>query len=463
MESKKDIGKLFRENLEQLDYTPSTKVWEQIELDLEEEKKKRRFFIWFFFATLIICGLVIGLSYTFSDENSFMDKVVKESSVLNEKTTKNNNTIVVEEENNESSNSKNSIKNTGSSAKKDKVASKNNPRIGNKNKPTQNSALASTSFKEKRKKKNSNAALWKNSFKKGQQNSDKFIADVKKTTSKETLLTSESPTNTIKNSTTEAIEIRTTIDSLIASATNKKINKKEKDSLAVKDTIADVQEKSKEYEIIIAPYYGLNYNGYFGDFNSISNNQILEKNGGMRSTYGVLARWMFSNKLGIQLGVGKINSRYFSTVEKTGNSFINNQNVATDIPVNELNGIFVNETKVKFTYESSYIEVPLEAYYVLRDKKLGFATSFGISLLFADENTVFAESENVQKMKIGKLETTAPSSFTANAKVYLFYKITPSLQLDLYPSFQYQIMGNTDSSNYSSYFISVRTGFSYKL
>ena len=479
MESKKDIGKLFRENLEQLDYTPSTKVWEQIELDLEEKKKKRRFFIWFFFATLTICSLVIGLGYTFSDKNSIINRDVKENSISNEKTNKNNNAIVTKEKNIENHDSKNAVKNTVSNttkadkqnnktilninAKKDKVASKNNLQIGNKNKSNQNSTLASTSLKVERKKKNNNAVLLKNSFKKSQKNSNKFIADAKKTASKETLHNSETPTNTTKNSITEIKEKLTTIDSIIASTTNKKINKKTKDSLAVNDTIADVQEKSKEYKIIIAPYYGLNYNGYFGDFNAISNNAILEKKSEMRSIFGIMARWMFSNKLGFQIGMGKINSRYFSTIEKNNYSFINTQNVSTELPITELNGIFANATKVKFTYESTYIEVPLEAYYVLRDKKIGLATSLGISLLFSGKNTIFAQSEGIAKINIGTLITNKSDGVTANAKLYLFYKITPSLQLDIYPSFQYQIMGNTNSSNYSSYFFSVRTGFSYKL
>ena len=482
MESKKDIGKLFRENLEQLDYTPSAKVWEQIELDLEKKKKKRRFFIWFFFATIITSSLLIGLGYTFSDGNPFTNKEVKENSVSNGKTSKTNTAVVAEEGNNESSDSKKATEKTNSNttevdkqngenilntnAKKSKTASKNNSKISNRNKSNSNSSVASTVGKNKRerKNKNSNSALSGNSFKKGQTSSDKSIAEVQKTSSKETSLQSETPIN--NNTTILNTEKSIRIDSLIAATNDKKKiekkNIKEKDSLKIKDSLTEDKEKPKEYEIVVAPYYGMNYNGYFGDFNSISNNTILEKKGDMRSAYGVLVRWMFGNKLGIQIGAGKINNRYFSTVEKNGNVFINTQNVDTDKPIAELNGIFASSTKVKFTYESSYIEVPLEAYYVLRDKKLGLATSFGISMLFGGKNSVFAESENVEKMKIGKLNTNSPTSATANAKLYLFYKITPSLQLDLYPTFQYQIIGNTDS-NYSSYFFSVRTGFSYKL
>ena len=309
------------------------------------------------------------------------------------------------------------------------------------------------------------ASLTNNSLVKHSEKSGKPISESQKMSSKETLIGLETRTNTTKNSTIEDLKKRTPVDSLIASTTDKKIkekDKKEEESLVAKDSIAEIQEKSKKYEIVIAPYYGINYGGYFGNFNAISENPIIENKAASRDTYGILARWMFDERFGFQLGVGKINSRYFTTIEKTDYPFINTQNVDTEIPISELNGIFANETKVKFTYESSYIEVPIEFYYILKDRKFGAAASLGFSLLFEDKNSIFAESDNVQKLKIGTLTTNQPTSITGNAKLYLFYKITPALNIELYPSFQYQFMGSKNASDYTGYFFSVRTGLSYK-
>ncbi|MES2748556.1 MAG: hypothetical protein V4648_09250 [Bacteroidota bacterium] len=472
MESKRDIGKLFRDNLEQLDYAPTQKVWEQIELDLGKKKKKRRFFLWFFFSCIVTGVIIGGFLYNVSNGNSFTHKEANGNSILNKEDGKSNSAIIAEENNTNSSSEKATVssvsdenkseksKNKNETSKKEKNNTdvvKNNSQKRYKNKAYSNPVNQPITYKKKKTSKKINAFSETQSFAEKRKKSDKLNNETEKQNSNETTLVSD----TNKNNAIKEIEKSISVDSLIAATNNKKApkrDKKPKDSLAVTDTIAE----TKTREIIVAPYYGINYGSYFGDFNAISNNTVLEEKAEMKDTYGVLVRWMFDNKLGIQIGVGKINSSYFSTIEKTGYSFINTQNVATDIPIDNLNGIFANETKVKFTYNSSYFEVPFEAYYIVMDKKFGIAASLGISWLFAGKNSVFAESENVEKMKIGTLKTTSSSSMTTNAKLYLFYKITPSLQLDLYPTFQYQIMGNTDSSNYSNYYFSVRTGLSYK-
>lgn len=66
MENKKDIGKLFKDNLSQLDYSPSEMVWDKIETDLKKDKKKRRFFFWFFLSSILIIGTSCYSYYYFN-------------------------------------------------------------------------------------------------------------------------------------------------------------------------------------------------------------------------------------------------------------------------------------------------------------------------------------------------------------------------------------------------------------
>lgn len=494
MESKKNIGNLFRENLEQLDYTPSTKVWEQIELDLEKKKRKRRIFFWFFFA-IILTGIVLSGGYMLVNDNS-SSKEVKETISLTEKSKENlnatevqqnhsstgklidNSTIGNENKNTQNNSSKNSISvrnsKTTSEDHKNDLNSMNqkssfNPKIGQRknalNKKQTDSKIGTVaSRKNQSSKKQSQIVSTSSSKDRSKPNQSNFIATV--ISSNEVTSNQANKASLEKNSTIEKATKQTPIDSLLATANEvEKVNRKKtkpKDSIPLEKTETTTKEKEKEYEIVVAPYYGLNHGGYFGDFNALSNNRVLDEKIETSATYGVLLRWMFGDKLGIQTGIGKINNSYTATVEKTGAQFINTQTVATDQPISNLNTIFSNETKVKFTYESSFLEVPFEAYYVVRNKKLGLATSFGISMLFGNKNTVYAASETIQSMKIGTLSSISPTSATLNAKMNLFYKISPSLQVDLYPTFQYQIMGNTNSSDYSSYFLSIRTGLSYK-
>lgn len=217
------------------------------------------------------------------------------------------------------------------------------------------------------------------------------------------------------------------------------------------------------YEITVAPYYGYNYTGNFGNGNFINDSKTSKKTSEFNSSYGVLIRIMGSSKMGMQVGVGFINSVYSTDFTKESNSFINENDLSLSIPLADINELFPNQSKVTSRQETTFIEVPLEGYYILSDKKFGLATSFGISFLKLQKNGVFFESESTERMKIGKLENISPFSSSVNAKFHLFYKIAPKLYFDLYPSFQYQFMGYKGVSNYHPYFFSIKTGLSYKL
>lgn len=86
MENKKDIGKLFKDNLSQLDYSPSEMVWDKIETDLKKDKKKRRFFFWFFLSSILIIGTTC---YSYYYLNSIQEQKNIEKSHTN--TTRNQN------------------------------------------------------------------------------------------------------------------------------------------------------------------------------------------------------------------------------------------------------------------------------------------------------------------------------------------------------------------------------------
>ena len=46
MDSKKEIGKIFKENLKDLDISPTSKVWEDLETSLDNNKSKNKRFLW---------------------------------------------------------------------------------------------------------------------------------------------------------------------------------------------------------------------------------------------------------------------------------------------------------------------------------------------------------------------------------------------------------------------------------
>jgi hypothetical protein len=216
--------------------------------------------------------------------------------------------------------------------------------------------------------------------------------------------------------------------------------------------------------VIIAPYYGFVSLGNFGKGNTLSNNySILDQGSKTTTSFGILVRWMGTERLGIQTGIGLINSNHFTKISKSDTHFINTRTIDLNTSVETINSLFVNENQVQFTEENSFIEVPIEAYYIISNKKFGLATSFGISLFILNKNEIYLESDFVTKFKIGNSKNVAQQSFSANAKLNLFYKLSKRVQFDLYPELQYQIMSYKDTSNYFPYYLSLKAGISYKL
>ena len=63
MENNKDIGKAFREKLDQLDKMPSDKLWSTIEKDLPSNKKRKILLFWMFSSVVITSLLLSGLFF----------------------------------------------------------------------------------------------------------------------------------------------------------------------------------------------------------------------------------------------------------------------------------------------------------------------------------------------------------------------------------------------------------------
>ena len=242
-----------------------------------------------------------------------------------------------------------------------------------------------------------------------------------------------------------------TKDTLAIAATSKKKNKKlepkkEKDS-------TEVKPKEKINSFIFSPYYGTGLflkNHVKGNFNS--NNLVTSKN----EQYGVIFRWMTSQHYGIQIGIGYINTSTQTEIEKT------NSNTLVINDVNNNSGvIFPSTNKLMMHHNLSMYEIPLEFYYKLSDKKIGFALSSGISHTTIKSNSVSIDTAE-ETIKIGTLESLTKSNFTANLKFYSYYKFSDKLQFEVYPSFQYQFLITIKSKELNSTIFSFRAGIAYK-
>lgn len=479
MDTKKDIGQFFKDNLNQMDFTPDNDGWNKIEEELDQKKKKRRAFFW-----LLLTAFLVGSTFTLllvfstnlmnsdcknqinsnatqnnSKTSSSSDLNIENSKSNNQNFTNNSKNNIVNStqestpainnqknnnlENNELKNESisnlnkvdNKFKNNNSNSTK-----KNFTNVTNKFRSNSNSKILAQRSIKKSKKKNNNSINEISTIKDLNDSSTKYIAA-------NNLTQNESKIDTVNT----IIALRETKDTLAIATTSKKKNKKlepkkEKDS-------TEVKPKEKTNSLIISSYYGTNLvpkNQVKGNFNS--DNLVASKN----EQYGVIFRWMKSQYYGLQIGIGYINTSTQTEIEKT------NSNTLVFNDVNNNSSVtFPSTNKLMMHHNLSMYEIPLEFYYKLSDKKIGFALSSGISHTIIKDNSVSIDTAD-ETIKIGSLESLNKSNFTANLKFYSHYRFSDKLQFEVYPSFQYQFLNTVKSKELNSIIFSIRAGIAYK-
>ncbi|MHA3787695.1 hypothetical protein ACX0HA_05740 [Flavobacterium hauense] len=116
-----------------------------------------------------------------------------------------------------------------------------------------------------------------------------------------------------------------------------------------------------------------------------------------------------------------------------------------------------HQAVINIDRELSYVEIPLEVNYNLFDRRFGFNIFGGGSMLLLNKNEVTAYNEK-GKMHLGEWNAAAKTSFTGTLGLGLYYKFTPSLQLNAEPVFNYYFDTYKDSKPYS---FTLRLGLQY--
>jgi hypothetical protein len=109
-----------------------------------------------------------------------------------------------------------------------------------------------------------------------------------------------------------------------------------------------------------------------------------------------------------------------------------------------------------------YIEIPLEAIYVLSDKRLGVEVIGGVSTLVLNNNEVFLESNGL-RTNLGTSNALNDVSFTTNIGVGLNYKVTEKVKINIEPSLKYQLNAyNNSVGDFKPYYVGLYTGVNYR-
>ena len=260
---------------------------------------------------------------------------------------------------------------------------------------------------------------------------------------------------------------------------------------AIENAIAqaeDINEKEKETEKLnrwsVSPNVAPVYYSSLGEGSSIDEQFVSNsKESEINMSYGVTGSYAINDKLKIRAGINRVDVGY------TTNDVLifENSNLAarTSAPMDNVkmatgnarysiysadNFNFNNGPTVLLTQEQGsldqqlgFIEVPIELEYSLLEKKFGVNLIGGFSTFFLNQNDIFAVFSDGERTRIGDASNVRDMSYSANFGIGLDYNFSKQWQLNLEPTFKYQLntFSNT-SGDFQPFLIGVYTGLSFK-
>ena len=524
MNSKKNIDRLFQEKFKDFEVAPNDAVWNRISESLPNKKKKRRVIpLWWQIggvAAVIALLLTVGVSVFNSDGNNDQDLPI----VNTDKTESNNkggdnlktSTNSKQEDLKnvddklkfvDSSTDKSLIKNEEESdaPKKDNVSNQ----LTNPNKTKLNSvANNSDSFSNKKENTTSSQKRTNLTTIPNKDNSTKIAANTKNSeNSNKTKLSTDSEIKSAIKTTVEenntAVAENTSSDSDKSGSETNGTETKNGDELKTKNSIIegsekqsiqdaiaeqtkdiDEKEEDKQNRWSIAPNVAPVYFGSLGQGSPI-NDQFNgnSKTGDINMSYGIAGSYAVSKKLKIRTGVNRVNLNHVTSdiITFTGGEVLlrgENTDISNVEYGNGMNSIsFMNADKYFLMSKPTnddikkagdidqrfgFIEVPVELEYRLVDKKFGINLIGGFSTFFLSDNEIYADIDGASTL-IGKANNINSTSFSANFGLGIDYSLSKQWNINLEPTFKYQINTfNNTSGDFKPFFVGVYTGLSFK-
>ncbi len=194
-------------------------------------------------------------------------------------------------------------------------------------------------------------------------------------------------------------------------------------------------------------------------------------------SFGVKINYHLSKKFFIQSGVNKLELAYntkdvsatLSSIKNASNNINTNRsgvilrtnnNLANNLP--EINSANKSNVSGNLNQSIEYFELPLEMKYSLYDKKVGLNLVGGFSTYFLTNNSVSIVSQN-SSIDLGKANNLNSFNFSGNLGVDLDYKLSKSWFINIAPMFKYQFNTYSNSSgNFKPYYFGVYSGLNYR-
>ncbi|OUR93853.1 hypothetical protein A9Q87_03850 [Flavobacteriales bacterium 34_180_T64] len=504
MSDKKNIDRLFQENLKDFEVTPNDAVWENIHNTLHKDKRKRRILIPLWWRVAGVAALMVLM---FTIANALLKETDNKTNlpVVNSST----NDILDKNSTNELESEalkKEPVSNTDfdvsdqSKSNDDLVQNPNRDKNTNLTTPGNNNPniVASNTTKNGENLKSNTSDSNASATQKPNNSTGK---NTKYTVAKKSSNLPEPNPNVILKNELEPLDLNSkeSPENAIAKQTEQ-IPLNENESISEQDILAETDEspsiedamalaentneKEKEEEKLnrwnISPSVAPVYFNTLGEGSSIHEQFIGNtKNGDLNMSYGLGGSYALNEKLKIRAGIHKVNLGYSTNnvIVYSGigarngagsNIKYNNNSKATIFisaeSINLTSAPEILNTNIKGSLEQQlgFIEIPLEVEYSLINKKIGLNVIGGFSTLFLSKNEIYSNLEG-ERTLIGEATNINSTSYSANLGVGVNYNVSEKIKINLEPMFKYQINTfNNSSGDFQPYFIGVYTGLSYK-
>ncbi|QDO93107.1 porin family protein [Formosa sediminum] len=458
MSDKKHIDRLFQEQLKDLDKAPDPKVWNAIEQKLKEKKKTKRIIPIWWYGTGAAALLILSLA---------LIRFINQENTL---TPFSPNIIIADTPESDTSNTNRPTKHLIDSIKT-KSAFKNKAKISN---------ITTTKPNIKKTKK-----ILEHSKNNALQPTYTFSKQQSSPTDN-TVATKES--NNIDNKNNTALT-HTPTEQKQATPDKTTTEEQPPNTLSIEEAIASTEptpkekKQTKKWDIQpnVAPVY---YNS-FGSGSHLDDQFINNsKTGEINTSYGVNVGYAVNERLKIRSGVNNL-SLSFNTNDIVSSSntlashtsnianlavsnqgenlaFFSNNNSSSFLDTPFVTSTSSSSSSSEINQSISYFEVPLELEYHLVNTRIRISLIGGFSTFILDNNRVYSESNN-NRVYIGEATNINTISFSTNFGIGLDYNLTKRLNINLEPTFKYQLNAFSNTSgSFRPYIIGVYTGFNYQ-
>ncbi|CAM3357818.1 outer membrane beta-barrel protein [Aequorivita lipolytica] len=517
MKEKKNIDNIFTEGFKNFEATPSPRVWENIQAELNKDKKERKVIpLWIKLggvAALIALLLTVGNSLYNSSNKTVAPEITNENIEQTEKQFQENESGIEKHDNASQVASEDKTRQdelteqsdaSSTSEKKDETKSSNKV-FKNNSKKDGNTVIASSNSESNLSKINRNSKsdlpekqASKNDLNEvvvaSKNNSEKVNSNANREKTTESIIEKYGAIFENKKESVAAnenLQKKNSEESLVK--TEEEIAKDPKNKKSIFDAIAEKDEETisekktkqiPEHRWMVAPNVAPVYYSSFGNGSSIDPTFADNpQDGDVNMSYGVQVSYTVSNRLSIRTGVNNVDLGYSTSGIEVGTGPVavalrsvdygSNNIVVTAVdqgsfanaaPSNGFGEIIPKSTQgnAQLIQNINYYEVPVELKYAVINSRFSVNVIGGLSTLFLGNNEISVKADNFSTV-LGEANNLSSVSFSTNVGLGLDYKLSKKFTFNIEPMFKYQLNPYTDSSvNFKPYYLGVYSGLSFR-